>query len=182
MNLDDPRALVEQQLHTLVGKVLEGHRSAEVDAELRKAGFDPDETRPQRLEGPAWKRVMGVTASAAFPTLSTDEAQRALGERLIEVARTTGWGKALFGLAKLLGPRRALERMTQALGQHGATRLDEHGDTDLELWMRQAPVSVGFAEGLLTAGLRAVGAGELDLRRSGNAKEGYTFVIRWEAD
>lgn len=180
MNLDDPRALIEGQLHSLVAKALEGHRSAEADRDLRAAGFDPDARSGQHLDPAAWRKVLELSAKILSPSLSAAAAQRALGERLVETARGTAWGKALLGLARLLGPRRALERMTQALGQHGATRLDERGPSELELWIRQPAISVGFTEGLLAASLKAVGADGLELSRRGNAKEGYTFEIAWD--
>lgn len=154
---------------------MEGHLTPKVEAELQRAGFLPG----ARLPPHAWKRVLELAARALRPGDTPTHAQAHLAERLLQEARRTPWGRPMFLMLRLMGPRRALERLAQTLGPSVRLVPEETGAGHL-LYLPRVAVSPAFTEALLRAGLQALGAPHLEVHHRGNAREGHTFVARWD--
>jgi uncharacterized protein (TIGR02265 family) len=81
--------------------------------ELRALGFDVDRPIPPASPARAWVDALRLAGERAFPELPHDERWFRLGGLMIERLGTTVVGAAMVALARALGPRRTLGRMTR---------------------------------------------------------------------
>jgi uncharacterized protein (TIGR02265 family) len=114
---------------------------------------------PHRLEPayPAgnWAAAVKLIGADLFADDEPFVQQRKLGVATVLRFSEGFVGKAMFGVAKLMGARRSLERMTSNL-RTGAnfieTRLTVIDEKTLELWLSDVSDVPGFYAGLLSPG------------------------------
>jgi uncharacterized protein (TIGR02265 family) len=107
-----------------------------------------------------WLAALRLAMEVLWPGVGHDEATYLMGRAIFESYGHTLVGKALLQLIKVLGPRRALERMSRNLrttNNYSETRLTARGPTHYELWVNRVAFPHYF-RGLLTAGLEFGGA------------------------
>lgn len=118
-----------------------------------------------------WVQALWISAEALAPGVDRDEATYLLGRRFIEAYQMTLMGKAAYTMARVVGPRRTLERMTRNFrtgSSYGTSRLVELSGGRCELYC--SPVTVpGFYRGLVEAALEVAGAKKVKVQ-----------LVRWE--
>lgn len=86
--------------------------------------------------------LIGFIGRQRFPRLSEPEADFEVGRAFIEAYTTqTVMGKALKGLLRVIGPHRAIERMSRTFrsaNNYTETRLEKLGPSSYELWFNFA--------------------------------------------
>ncbi len=89
-----------------------------------------------------WFDVLQVCADVLHPGLARQEAWYRVGRRLGEGFGDTLQGKALYGVARVLGPRRMLARMTrnlQTLGNYATSQARDLPNGAVELTVEVLP-------------------------------------------
>jgi uncharacterized protein (TIGR02265 family) len=168
-----------------------------VEALVRVLGPNLDEGVRQRfldlgvnLERPnpaypyeQWIDALRLAMAIKWPGLEHEEATYRMGRAIFESYGQTVMGKALLQLVKVLGPRRALERMTRNLrttNNYSETRLTVVGPNQYQLWVNKVAFPHYF-RGLIEAGLEFGGARGLFVGiASASAQAGVVFDLSWQ--
>lgn len=141
--------------------------------------FNPNPAYPYEL----WLTTLNLAMEVLWPTLPRDEATFRMGRAIFESYGQTVMGKALLQLVKVLGPRRALERMSRNLrttNNYSDTKLTEVGPNHFELWVNRVAFPHYF-RGLLEAGLEFGGAKAVKVGiGSVSQEQGVVFELRWQ--
>jgi uncharacterized protein (TIGR02265 family) len=107
----------------------------------------------------SWAAAVKLIGADLFPDRDADDQHRQIGERTIDQFSTGFIGKALMAAARLWGPRRSLQRLTNNL-RTGAnfldTRFDHIDDKLQELWISDVSGVPGFYAGLIQAGSKYI--------------------------
>jgi len=148
---------------------------------LKAAGLDVDAPFP-----PAWPAAhlgdwLNVASAEIYAELSREEAHRRIGQRFIEGWQRTMLGGALSQFLALLGPKRALERLTRAFRTG-----DNFSETSCQFPQeRVALVTVKsqrlphYIAGILEAGLALVKAnGRVAVEE--DTDERMVFRVEWD--
>ena len=142
---------VEALLKVAEGKLMPGTRQA-----LAALRIGP----PHRLEPayPAqdWAEAVKLVSAELFPHGDPNHSHRALGRATVLQFADTFMGKSMFAVAKVMGARRSLERMTRNLRTGSnfiETRHTVLDDRTHELWINDVTGVPGFYAGLLGAGV-----------------------------
>ncbi len=116
------------------------------------------------------------------PTLGLEAAVAAVGRRFMDGYARTMIGRAMVAMLRVLGPRRALERLSRQFrtaNNYSETRLRTLGERDFELWCNEV-ASPGWYFGIITRGLELAGARDVKVVMVDHlAPGGATFRIRW---
>jgi uncharacterized protein (TIGR02265 family) len=119
-----------------------------------------------------------------FPNLPPEEAHFELGRAFLQAYTQTLVGRALKGLMRTLGPRRALDRTSRnfrSANNFTDTRLRQLGPTSYELWFNFA-LRPGYYQGIVYATLELSGAKQPEVKRhTSSESEGVTFLVTWQA-
>lgn len=83
-------------------------------AKLKGVGLDPEKPFPPAWPAETLRQWLDVIGTELYRDFPLDEAHRRIGRRFIDGWQTTMLGAASAQVLKLLGPRRALERLTRA--------------------------------------------------------------------
>lgn len=150
---------------------------------LKALDMDPDKKLKSTYAFDAWNNAILAMREELFPSLPPSEGFRKLGELFIDGYRETIVGKTVMTLAKLLGVRKTLGRMTQnfrSANNYSETRLEQKGPTHYELWVNEVGPFPDFTAGILVAGLRAVGAQDLSVKPNGYDGHSVTYRVEWK--
>ncbi|MDP3499072.1 MAG: DUF2378 family protein [Myxococcales bacterium] len=141
--------------------------------------FKPNPAYPYVL----WVEALQLAMDLLWPGVARDVATWRMGRAIFESYGQTVMGKALMALVKVLGPKRALDRMSRNLrttNNYSETRLTEVGPNRYELWVNKVAFPHYF-RGLLEAGLEFGGATEVKVELgSVSATEGVVFNLSWK--
>lgn len=141
-------------------------------ARLEQAGLAPAGRKASSYPHQTWREFLRITREELFPALTPADGLRALGRDFVDGYFQTLLGSAVAGLARLLGPRRTLQRATQnfrSANNFTETRLIEVGPHRYQLSLQRVE-DPEFTAGLVMRGLEVAGAKEL------------TVAVRREAD
>lgn len=131
-----------------------------------------------------WLETLELAMEVLWPGLARDEATYRMGRAIFESYGETVLGKALLQVVRVLGPRRALERMSRNLrttNNYSETKLTEVGPNQFELWVNRVAFPHYF-RGLLQAGLEFGGAAQPAVAVARVSEtEGVVFTITWSA-
>ena len=152
---------------------------AEAVARLKAAGLDP--AKPQISTLPSYVAAMEIVMASRWPTLSTEEASLELGRAIMRNYEQTLLGRAVVGMMKVIGPDRAVQRLTRQLrtvNSYTETRCSPLGPGRYEVWINHV-VYPRYYCGVFEEGMRLAGT-------TGGAarvlsREGFqaTFELSW---
>ena len=130
-------------------------------AELKALGIDPQ--RPHDISSSTWWKLLQRAGARLSPAAPPDVAMEALGRAMVLGYGQTFLGKSTFVVLRLLGPRRALARLTdqfRATNTSLEVKSRELAPTDFEVSIHTqgGGPAPGYAAGILVEGLRQVGA------------------------
>ncbi len=149
---------------------LKGRIDARGHGLLLAAGVDVRNIQPA-YPVLTWSKSLRALHQAAFPSLDESEAMFQLGRSFILGLKSTLVGSAIYTMAKLIGPRRMLERMTRnsrSSNNFSETKLEQMPDGALRMiWgvrpglesrMSEYTVSPQYMRGIITEGIVQSGA------------------------
>jgi len=149
--------------------------------------FTHDELRAQDLWPPrdvdifAWVTLLRTTAARLRPDAPVDDALEEVGREMVRGFAESLTGRSLFGLLRMLGPRRAMLRLAE--NYRTADSVTEVVTTQVSpTHMRLAYSDTGgvptYMKGVLAESLERIG---VDARIAFiEAAEGATFDVRWD--
>lgn len=145
--------------------------SAELIAEAKAMGVDFDHLLPA-YPLPTWEALMQKVGDALYADVPPERRFRTMGRDFLDGYFETLLGKAIFATARLLGPRRTLERMArnfQSGTNYIACESRPLGDKHIEVttwmhekfldeWRGKPTVMLDYRHGILEQTLQLLGA------------------------
>jgi uncharacterized protein (TIGR02265 family) len=171
--------------HTVEGLfliALQGRLSSVAMARLRAAGMDLSKKLLPAYGFETWKRCLEVAVTDLYGRLPRDEGYRRLGHDMVQGMGKTVIGRAMVGVARLLGPLRALRRLDHNL--HSADNYVQARITELsshwcEVGINEVMNQPGYYQGILEACLEMAGAREIRVELIGREGNGASFLVQW---
>lgn len=130
-----------------------------------------------------WNEVLVATAETLYPGIPLPLSGLKLGERMMEGYRATFVGQAVFAMAKIIGPRRALLRSRQnwrSGNNYSEVKVEELSPTDFRATFNEAGISRWVSQGLLLAGLTFAGARETSVELESFTETEVVYRITWK--
>lgn len=157
------RLVYVQVVEGLLQHGLQGNVSPRLKQRLRQVGVDLDRPLLPAYPVPVWMHCLNVIAEETYPGMPREEAFRKLAEAHVLGYGRTVIGRAVYGVMRLLGPRRMVQRMPQTLratDNYTEVELVERGPTTYEMKMNSVAVAElpGYVESLFESMLRVGGA------------------------
>lgn len=162
---------------------LRGRLSVTAESSLRRAGLDLSRKLLPAYAFETWKHCLEIIATDLFPHLNRPEAWRQLGRALVDGMARTVIGRATVGVARLLGPLRALRRLDhtlQSADNYVEARITERSPTCVEVWINEVMGQPTYYVGVLEACLAMTRAREGRVELLSCAGSGATFRVTWE--
>ena len=150
---------------------------------VRELGVDLDGKLDPAYPRATWNAVLAAVRTHAFGDLSEDEAYFQIGRSVVIGYSETLVGRALVGVARLMGPRRMLARMTRNLrsaSNYNETRYVDAPDGSVEIWINEAQLHPRYVAGLLYAAVEIAGGKGIEVALSDRDAQGCTYKVRWQ--
>ncbi|MCP3136303.1 DUF2378 family protein [Pyxidicoccus xibeiensis] len=180
----EQRLVYVQVVEGLLQHGLHGKVSPRLKQRLKKAGIDLDRPLLPAYPVPLWTHCLSVIAEETFPGMPREEAFRLLADAHVQGYGRTVIGRAVYGVMRLLGPRRLVHRLPQTLrstDNYTEVELTERGPTTYEMRMNSALDSPGYVEALFESMLRVGGAEAPKVTKlhTDAAAPSTTFLLTW---
>jgi uncharacterized protein (TIGR02265 family) len=179
------RLVFDQTLEGLFIRGLSGQITPGLKSQLRGVGVDLDRKLLPAYPFPTWGSCVAVVVRELYGRQPFEVAYRELGERMVDGYRETMWGRPLFSVLQLLGPRRVIGRAQQSFRSgNNYTEIRSRVLSPLcqELWVNEAGPTRYLMQGALLAGLRGSGAREPRVELKLFTEHDVTFHVTWEED
>jgi uncharacterized protein (TIGR02265 family) len=157
----EQRLVYVQVVEGLLQHGLQGKVSPRLKQRLRQVGVDLDRPLLPAYPVPLWTHCLSVIVEETYPDVPREEAFRRLAETHVQGYGRTVIGRAVYGVMRLLGPRRLVQRLPQTLhatDNYTEAELVERGPTTYEMKMNSALDQPGYVESLFESMLRVGGA------------------------
>jgi uncharacterized protein (TIGR02265 family) len=170
--------------HTVEGLVRTGKPRATPrwHERIRAAGLDVE--KPLAVYTQAqWKNFVFISAEELFEG-TTESRLEQLGRAFIEEYAKTFLGRAVATVLRVIGTRRAIERMTKSLrsgNNYSETRATFTGPCRAEFWINETLGAPSYICGALTAVLIVAGTPSVRMRTLSTDGKAATFEIEWDA-
>jgi uncharacterized protein (TIGR02265 family) len=177
------RLVFDQTLEGLFIRGLSGQVTPGLKNHLRGVGVDLDRKLLPAYPFPIWCSCVRVAARELYGRMPQEAAYHQLGERMVDGFRTTMWGRALFSLLRMLGPRRVIGRAQQSFrsgNNYTEIRIRELGPLCLELCVNEEGPTRHLMQGAMLAGLRGSGAREPRVELKHFTEQDVTFDVTWK--
>jgi len=161
VSVPNERLVYDITVESMFSRALKGRLNSRVRARVKEAGIDLDAKLEPGYPREVWLRAMRIVVEELYEGVPEERAWFELGERLVVSLRETVLGSATLNVLKLLGPRRALGRMSQtfrAANNYNQAKLEELGPSHFRLWVNEVGVSPHFIAGTVVGTLKAAGA------------------------
>jgi uncharacterized protein (TIGR02265 family) len=160
---------------------------------LRPLGVDLEHLSPAYPLAD-WDAFVRLTARTFFPDLADDAAHRRMGREFMQGYVQTGVGRAAMLMARVIGPRRMLERMGRNFRTAGnsidaVTTVVGPNEVEVETrmlpaflheWAGRPSVMVHYRAGILEGSLDVIGASpEAEVRAYDVAAQVTRYRVRW---
>lgn len=152
--------------------------------ELKAVGLDLGSKLLPAYPRRVWNAAIPLAAAHVWPRLDVAEAHVLLGRAIIDGFRETLLGKALAGMAKVLGPLRTLGRMRSNLrtgGNYNETSVTSEGPTLVRFWINEPYLHPGYVQGLLQGTMEISGARSCTVEVISVDEKGADYRLRWDA-
>ncbi|MBL8923811.1 MAG: DUF2378 family protein [Myxococcaceae bacterium] len=155
--------------------------SPRLKATLKALDLDPDNEFPPAWPAERLRAWLDAASDDIYQDLPREEAHRRIGRRFID-----GWQRTLIGAAsaqflKVIGPRRALERLTRAFrtgDNFSQSSVTFPGDTVALVTLNTQSLP-DYIAGILDGGLALLGVqGRVTIERV--AGDDMDFRVEWE--
>ena len=179
-----PQQVVFEQTVEGLLRAIRPRMTPKCKARLLEAGLDVDSALLPAYPFETWMRLLLVSAEEIWPGESRELAMFHLGEAFIEGYRETFLGRAVLGVIRVIGPKRALHRSSRSFrsgNNYTDAKVTDTSPTSLELWMNEVGPYPSFTQGLIEAALRASGVVPRVLIKDHDG-HGCTYLCSWTFD
>ena len=150
---------------------------------LRRAGLDLSRPLLPAYSYETWRRSLEIAVADLHPVQPTDEGWRRMGRDVVNGMVHTLLGKAMVGVARLLGPLRSLRRLNNTLrsaDNYVESRLNELSPTACEVWINEVMDQPAYYQGILEASIALAGGRAPRSRVLGRDGAGAWLHVEWE--
>lgn len=151
--------------------------------ELKAIGLDLTEELLPAYPRKVWNTALPLAVRHVWPTLNEAEGHYRLGRTIIDGFRETRLGRALVGIARVLGPLRTLKRMRQNLrtgANYNEITLTPQTATEVLFWINEPYIHPGYVQGLLHGSIEICGSRNSAVDIISTDANGTTYRVRWE--
>ena len=170
-------------VEALFQRALENRLTPACRQRLREAGLELDQKLPPTYTLEQWKQFLRLAADHVYAGMPAEAAYYSLGERFIEGYFSTLFGRALLGMARLLGPRRALTQAHlcfRTSANCSEVRVVEKGPTEVEFWLTDIGADLPtFVAGVLARAAELAGGQRVVALPEGFDGQSATYHVRW---
>lgn len=152
-------------------------------AKLKAKGLDLDRKLLPAYEYALVDGCLEIVAQTAFPGKPIQEAFWLMGEAQVVGYQETFIGRALFGLLRLLGPKRLLYRLAHSWRSGNnfiETRITELAPNKFEVWVNQVGTHPEFSQGVIATAQRLAG-NEVQVKILEFNKPACRYEVSWRA-
>jgi uncharacterized protein (TIGR02265 family) len=164
-------------------KALENRLTPACRLRLREAGLDLEQKLTPTYTLEQWKLFLRIAADHIYAGMPSEAAYYSLGERFIDGYFSTLFGKALLGMARLLGPRRALTQARLCFRTStncSEVRIVERGQSEVEFWLTDIGADQPtFVAGALARAAELSGGQRVVVVPEGFDGQSATYHVRW---
>jgi len=170
-------------IEALFQRALENRLTPACRGLLREAGLDLDKKLAPTYSLEQWRKFLRIAADHVYAGVPAEAGYYELGERFVEGYFSSLFGRALVGMVRLAGPRRAL--VQAPLGFRTSTsfsevRIVERESSGLELWVNDVVADQPtFLAGVLARTVELAGGQRVVVVPEGFDGQAATFHIRW---
>jgi uncharacterized protein (TIGR02265 family) len=177
------RLVFEHTFEGLFRFALRERLSGQAWEALREAGVDLSRPLLPAYSHETWRRSLELAAADIYPRLPRSEAWRHLGRDVANGMVHTLMGRAMVGVARLLGPLRSLRRFNNTLrsaDNYVESRVTELSPTACEVWFNEVMEQPSYYQGVLEASLALAGARNVRTRVLGREGPGAVLHVEWD--
>jgi uncharacterized protein (TIGR02265 family) len=178
------RWVFEHTVQGLFHVALRGRLSPSAREALCRAGLDLNRPLLPAYSYETWRRALEISALDLYPLLPREEAWRRLGHSVVEGMVETLLGKAMAGVAHLLGPLRSLRRFNGTLrsaDNYVESRLEELSPTACRVWINEVMEQPAYYQGILEASVALAGGQRPRARLLSREGAGAWLHVEWDA-
>ncbi len=150
---------------------------------LKDAGLDLDGKLQARYPRLKYYQFVRIAAEELYPGKPLEEAHYELGRAFIDGFRLTLIGKTVAGMARLLGPKKTLARMSQNMessNNYLKTSHKELGPGKVEISLTQVSGAPGYFRGVLQRIMEIVNAANPRVRTIAAVGQGAAYLVEWD--
>ena len=150
---------------------------------MRAHGLDVDKPLATAYTREQWRRFIFTSAEELFEGPVESRLEQ-LGRDLINAYAQTFLGRAVAAVLRIIGPKRALERMTKSLrsgNNYSDTRATFTGPRRAEFWINETLGAPSYICGAIAAVMTIAGTPSVRVRTLSTDGHAATFEIEWDA-
>jgi len=177
------RLVFEHTVEGLFRFSLRSRLSSQAWNGLRAVGIDLSKPLLPAYSDETWKRALELTVADLYPLLPREEGWRRLGREVVNGMVHTVLGRAMVGVARLLGPLRSLRRLNNTLrsaDNYVESRLTELSPTSCEVWINEVMGQPSYYQGILEACIALAGGQRARVRVVAREGTGARLHVEWE--
>ena len=177
------RLVFEHTVDGLFRFSLRSRLSSQARNGLKAVGIDLSKPLLPAYTHDTWKRALELTVVDLYPLLPREEGWRRLGQEVVNGMVHTVMGRAMVGVARLLGPLRSLRRLNNTLrsaDNYVESRLTELSPTSCEVWINEVMGQPAYYQGIVEACLALAGGQRVRVRVLAREGTGARLHVEWE--
>ena len=180
--MKNERLVFDQSVEGLFVRGLGTRITPTLRQQLKQAGLDLDKRLLPAYPVEVWERCVGLAAKSLHPEYPEAVAFRMLGERHIAGYSETMLGRAIFGVLRLMGPKRRLSRTRQnfrAGNNYQEVLITDLGPTEVDMWLNERGMLRHFKHGIVLGSALSAGETNTKVELRDYDDEGVTFRVSW---
>lgn len=150
--------------------------------ELKAVGLDLTCRLLPAYPRKVWNAALPLAVQHVWPALDAAEGHYRLGRAIIDGFKETLLGRALAGMARVLGPMRTLGRMRQNLrtgGNYNEITLTRETANQVLFWINEPFIHPGYVQGLLHGSIEISGGRDGTVAVFSRDEAGTTYRVSW---
>jgi uncharacterized protein (TIGR02265 family) len=170
-------------IEALFLRALENRLTPACRQRLLEAGLDLEQKLSPTYTLEQWKQFLRIAADHVYAGMPAEAAYYSLGERFMDGYFSSLFGRALLGMARLLGPRRALTQARlcfRTSANCSEVRIVERSPTEVEVWLTDIGADLPtFVAGVLARAAELSGGQRVVAIPEGFDGQSATYHVRW---
>jgi uncharacterized protein (TIGR02265 family) len=181
--MSDGKVVYAGTVEALFLRALENRLTPACRQRLKDAGLDLEQKLAPTYGLEQWKQFLRIAADHVYAGMPAEAAYYSLGERFIDGYFSTLFGRALLGMARLVGPRRMLTQAKlcfRTSANCSEVRIVERGPTEVEVWLTDIGADLPtFVAGVLARAAEMSGGQRVVAIPEGFDGQSATYHVRW---